>query len=88
MPAAQRRHTRCTGRCARFDLDAVAAAAGLDAATVRAAAENPTIKRTLAHATQEALNLGAVGVPTTVVDGALFWGDDRLDEAAARLATG
>lgn len=70
------------------DLDAVAAAAGLDGATLRAGVEDPSIKRALADATQEALDLGAVGVPTTVVGNILFWGDDRLEQAAARHRLG
>jgi 2-hydroxychromene-2-carboxylate isomerase len=29
---------------------------------------------------------GVVGVPTVVIDGEPFWGDDRLEAAAAQLA--
>ncbi len=65
------------------DLDVIAAAAGLDGAAIRAGVADPSIKEALADATRAALDLGAVGVPTTVVDGTLFWGDDRLEEAAA-----
>ena len=61
----------------------MAAAAGLDPEVVHAGVEDPAIKRELADATQAALDLGAIGVPTTVVGGALFWGDDRLEDAAA-----
>ncbi|WP_228430591.1 2-hydroxychromene-2-carboxylate isomerase [Baekduia soli] len=65
------------------DLDVVALAAGLDPAVVRAGVEDPAIKQALTDATRAALDLGAVGVPTTVVGDALFWGDDRLEDAAA-----
>ena len=34
-------------------------------------------------ATNDAYELGVRGVPTIAVDGELFWGDDRLEEAAA-----
>jgi 2-hydroxychromene-2-carboxylate isomerase len=69
------------------DLDAVAIAAGLDPATVRAGVEDPAIKRALTDATDAALALGAVGVPTTIVGDQLFWGDDRLEDAAAQRST-
>jgi 2-hydroxychromene-2-carboxylate isomerase len=41
------------------------------------------VKDALSHATQEAFELGVRGIPTVAVDGELFWGDDRLEEAAA-----
>lgn len=34
----------------------------------------------------EAVALGVFGIPTVLVDDALFWGDDRLEEAAAKAA--
>ncbi len=67
------------------DLAAVATAAGLDPDALLAAIDDPAIKQELADATQAALDLGAVGVPTTIAGGALFWGDDRLEEAAAAV---
>ena len=45
--------------------------------------ESRTVKDELARATNEAYELGVRGVPTIAVDGELFWGDDRLEEAAA-----
>lgn len=36
--------------------------------------------------TDPALAAGVIGVPTVLVDGDPFWGDDQLDAAAARLA--
>jgi 2-hydroxychromene-2-carboxylate isomerase len=33
------------------------------------------------RATEEAKALGVFGSPTFVVDGEVFWGDDRLDDA-------
>ncbi len=36
--------------------------------------------------TQEAIDRGVFGAPTYVVDGELFWGQDRLDFLARKLA--
>ncbi|WP_028059465.1 2-hydroxychromene-2-carboxylate isomerase [Candidatus Solirubrobacter pratensis] len=59
--------------------------AGLDAREVEAATRDEEIKATLRHATDAAFELGVMGVPTLAVGGELFWGDDRLEEAAAHL---
>ena len=40
----------------------------------------------LREATEKALQLGVVGVPTVAVGDRRFWGDDKLEEAAAALA--
>ena len=40
------------------------------------------VKDALVRATNEAYELGVRGVPAVAVDGELFWGDDRLEEAA------
>ena len=48
--------------------------------------QSRTVKDELVKATNEAYALGVRGVPTIAVDGELFWGDDRLDEAAAAVA--
>jgi 2-hydroxychromene-2-carboxylate isomerase len=63
-------------------LDA-ARAAGLDPDDVREAVVDGAVKDKLREHTDEAIGLGAVGVPTVAVGGELFWGDDRLEEAAA-----
>jgi 2-hydroxychromene-2-carboxylate isomerase len=57
--------------------------AGLDRREAREAARDPGIKRTLREATEAAHALGVFGVPTVAVAGELFWGDDRLEDAAA-----
>ena len=59
--------------------------AGLDADRLEADATDPAIKLALREATDAAHARGVFGVPTLAVDGALFWGDDRLDDAAAAL---
>jgi len=61
---------------------AAAAAAGLDAGAVGEATADPEIKLALRAATDAAHELGVFGVPTISVAGELFWGDDRLSEAA------
>ncbi len=65
-------------------LDA-AAGAGLDRYAVEEAAEDPQVKHALREATDAAFELGVIGVPTLAVNGELFWGDDRLEEAAGYL---
>ena len=65
-------------------LDA-AAAVGLDPEAVRAGTEEPGVKLALREATDAAHARGVIGVPTVAVAGEPFWGDDRLEDAAARL---
>jgi 2-hydroxychromene-2-carboxylate isomerase len=71
------------------DLDVVrevAAAAGLDPNTAATAAADPRIKAELKRVTDEAIADGVGGVPCTRVDGRVFYGDDRLEQAAELLA--
>lgn len=56
--------------------------AGLDPGETEAATQDPSIKLALRDATDAAHALGVFGVPTVAVDGELFWGDDRLADAA------
>ncbi len=62
------------------------ARAGLDRAAVAAAISSGEIKERLRAETDAALERGVTGVPTVAVGGRLFWGDDRLEDAAAALA--
>jgi 2-hydroxychromene-2-carboxylate isomerase len=62
--------------------------AGLDPDAARAATENPQVKQGLRTATDEAHARGVVGVPTLAVGEELFWGDDRLVDAAAAMGGG
>ena len=71
------------------DLDAVldaAERAGMDRARVRAAIETTEVKERLRAETDAALDRGVTGVPTVAVGDRLFWGDDRLEEAAEAAA--
>jgi 2-hydroxychromene-2-carboxylate isomerase len=56
---------------------------GIDASRMRDALQAPETKDALRQITDEALALGVFGVPTVAVAGELFWGDDRLEDAAA-----
>ena len=64
---------------------ASAGRAGLEPAAVRAGANDPEIKRALRAATDAAYDLGVFGVPTIAIGAELFWGDDRLEDAAVHL---
>jgi 2-hydroxychromene-2-carboxylate isomerase len=57
--------------------------AGLDRRAAEAATGDPQIKQALRDATEAAHARGVFGVPTIAVGGQLFWGDDRLEDAAA-----
>ena len=63
-----------------------AAACELHPKAVTIGIEMRGTKERLARATQEAIDRGVTGVPTVAVGDELFWGDDRLDDAAAALA--
>ncbi len=65
-------------------LDA-AAAVGIDPRTAAEATRDPAVKAALQSATNAAHERGVFGVPTVAIDGELFWGDDRLRDAAAQL---
>jgi 2-hydroxychromene-2-carboxylate isomerase len=65
---------------------ATAAQAGFDRDELEPATRDPEIKQELRRATDAAFELGVIGVPTLAVDDELFWGDDRLEDAAAHLA--
>jgi 2-hydroxychromene-2-carboxylate isomerase len=68
------------------DLDnvvAAAAAAELDPDEVREAIGSERIKDRLKEQTDEAMARGVTGIPTVAIGDDLFWGDDRLDDAAA-----
>jgi 2-hydroxychromene-2-carboxylate isomerase len=56
--------------------------AGLQPREVEQATQDPEIKLALREATDAAHTLGVYGVPTIMIDNDLFWGDDRLGDAA------
>jgi 2-hydroxychromene-2-carboxylate isomerase len=61
--------------------------AAFDVAELLAALDSVRVARALDAATDEAIVCGVTGMPTLVIDGELFWGDDRLESAAALAAS-
>ena len=59
--------------------------AGLDPSQTREATQDPEVKLALRRATEDAHELGVFGVPTVAVGSELFWGDDRLAQAARSM---
>jgi 2-hydroxychromene-2-carboxylate isomerase len=62
-------------------LDEIGRSVGVDG--IREAVADPEIKRALRVATEQAWELGVQGVPTLEAGRRLYFGDDRLEEAAA-----
>jgi 2-hydroxychromene-2-carboxylate isomerase len=70
------------------DLDNVliaAAACELHPNAVLKGIETRSVKEELKRATEEAIELGVEGIPTVAVGDRLFWGDDRIEEAASAV---
>jgi 2-hydroxychromene-2-carboxylate isomerase len=65
------------------EMERLFAAAGVDPREALQALGTQPVKDELRMTTEEAHAAGAPGVPTVVVDGETYWGDDRLEEAAA-----
>jgi 2-hydroxychromene-2-carboxylate isomerase len=73
------------------DIDYVlmaAAACELHPNAVLKAIDTQSVKDRLREVTQAAYDRGVRGVPTIAVGDELFWGDDRLGEAAAAMSRG
>lgn len=64
----------------------VAGECGLDRDAVVDGSRSGRVKAALKAATEAAISRGVVGIPTVRVGSQLFWGDDKLEEAAAALA--
>jgi 2-hydroxychromene-2-carboxylate isomerase len=62
-----------------------AAACELHPNAVLKALETQSVKDRLREVTREAYDRGVRGVPTIVVGDEFFWGDDRLEDAAAAI---
>lgn len=67
-------------------LAACAVRAGLDPRDMAAGLGEPEVKDALRLATRQAWEAGVRGVPSLRVGSAIFYGDDRLEAAAAALA--
>lgn len=53
--------------------------AGLDGPAILAKTQEPAVKDVLKNNTEEAIQRGVFGAPTMFYEGAMFWGNDRLD---------
>ncbi len=62
-----------------------AAACELHPRAVLKAIDTQAVKNRLRAATAEAYERGVRGAPSVLVGDQVFWGDDRLDDAAAAL---
>lgn len=67
-------------------LAVVAHGIGLDAQSLSDRAQTDAIAARYAANTKEAIDRGVFGAPTYVVDGEIFWGQDRLDFVGRKLA--
>jgi 2-hydroxychromene-2-carboxylate isomerase len=66
----------------------IAQSIGLDGAQLMEAAQDPAVKDALRRQVEEAIALGVFGAPTIVVDGEMFWGNDRLPQIERWIASG
>ena len=64
-----------------------AAQVGLERGLAERGMQDPQTKATLRDATDAAYERGVFGVPTIAIGDELFWGDDRLEDAAAHLGS-
>ena len=63
-------------------------AAGLDGTAILAKASDSEVTETWQAYTAEALDVGVFGAPSYVVEGEIFWGQDRLDFLEQKLTDG
>ena len=61
-------------------------ASGLDLDASALAARAPQMSSRYAELTKEAIDRGVFGAPSYVIDGEIFWGQDRMDFVARKLA--
>jgi 2-hydroxychromene-2-carboxylate isomerase len=73
------------GRLGETETLRAAEEASLDPDELKAHLGDDDVKQAVKDATSAAIELGVYGVPTVQIGDELFWGDDRLEEAAAAL---
>jgi 2-hydroxychromene-2-carboxylate isomerase len=66
-------------------LGGILAGLNVDPASTLARIEQPEIKQRLRQQTEVAQELGIFGAPSFLAKDELYWGDDRLEQAMARL---
>lgn len=69
-------------------LSEIADACGMDGPTLLAKAKSDEFAQQLSATTKEAHNADVFGSPTYLVDGELFWGQDRIDFLERHLQAG
>ncbi len=69
------------------EIGKVLVAAGFDPREALAMLDDPEVKAELKRVTEEAVARGIFGAPSFIVDGELFWGNDRLTFVEEQLAT-
>lgn len=67
-------------------LEEIVTEAGLDPAPLFRAADGDAVKAAMQADTDRAIAANVFGAPTYVIDGELFWGQDRLDFVERALA--
>jgi carboxymethylenebutenolidase len=68
-------------------LKAIIAGCGLDAAAVMKAGDAPEMAAKREEYTKAAIAKGVFGAPSFLIDGELFWGQDRLEFVERKLAS-
>lgn len=68
------------------ELMSIATAAGLDAAAMASAVQQPEIKQQLIDCTNAAVERGVFGAPTMYTDNEMHFGQDRIDWIEAALS--
>lgn len=66
----------------------IAQEVGIDSAQFAAGIQQPEIKELLKVQVDQAIAAGIFGAPAIIVDGELFWGNDRLPQIERWLETG
>jgi 2-hydroxychromene-2-carboxylate isomerase len=79
---AEQRNINDAGTLAQLLAECSLPAAALDLA------QGDAVQRRYEAATQQAFDAGVFGAPSYVIDGEIFWGQDRLDFLERRLAGG
>jgi len=66
----------------------IADAVGIDKEALASGLGDQSVKDALKAEVDQAIELGIFGAPTTIVDGELFWGSDRIDQIDRWLSRG
>jgi len=61
---------------------------GIDVARLAAGVQDESIKNALRTEVEQAIARGIFGSPTLIIDGEMFWGNDRLAQVERWISTG